>query len=206
MQRANFIPHKPEDFGDGGAFPEIHVAQYPLNMGRPGAKSTAVVSVNVDEKGEVKYDAIVKQGSNRNKIVKTSLDDMRESAGDSAKLDLPTKEEEESVTDATRKALEALLDGKIKKAKPTGPTTAVANADEPKYIRYTPNPNLPGSVFSLDLRSYFILVRIQMPNNELLEWLKHKLTRWNLQSIELRKCHAEGAHHQFQSFTHLLEI
>ena len=25
----NFVPRKPEDFGDGGAFPEITVAQYP---------------------------------------------------------------------------------------------------------------------------------------------------------------------------------
>jgi SNW domain-containing protein 1 len=113
-------------------------------MGRPGATSTAVVAVNVDEKGEVKFDAIVKQGSNRNKIVKTSLDDMKESTGDAVKLDLPSKEEEDSTADATRKALEALLDGKIKKAKPTGPTSAAANSEEPKYIRYTPNPNLPG--------------------------------------------------------------
>lgn len=75
------MPYKLEDFGDGGAFPEIHVVQYPLDMGRPGAKSTAVVSVDVDEKGEVRFDAIVKQGSNRTKDVKTSLADMTESKG-----------------------------------------------------------------------------------------------------------------------------
>jgi len=33
-KRAGFKPKKPEDFGDGGAFPEIHIAQYPLDMGR----------------------------------------------------------------------------------------------------------------------------------------------------------------------------
>lgn len=27
-QRDNFVPRLVEDFGDGGAFPEIHVAQY----------------------------------------------------------------------------------------------------------------------------------------------------------------------------------
>ena len=26
----------PSDYGDGGSFPEIHVAQYPLDMGREG--------------------------------------------------------------------------------------------------------------------------------------------------------------------------
>jgi hypothetical protein len=174
-------------------------------MGRPGASSTAVVSVNVDEKGEVKYDAIVKQGSNRNKIVKTSLDDMKESTGDSAKLDLPSKEEEDSAADATRRALEALLDGKIKKAKPTGPTTAAANSDDPKYIRYTPNPNLPGSVFIPDLTSSCLysdssVDLILMRNRESFEWWKLKSIPWSHQNIELRKFHVVEDLHLFQCY------
>jgi len=32
--RQMWVPRTSEDFGDGGAFPEIHVAQYPLDMGR----------------------------------------------------------------------------------------------------------------------------------------------------------------------------
>lgn len=28
--RQGFLPKKQSDFGDGGAFPEIHIAQYPL--------------------------------------------------------------------------------------------------------------------------------------------------------------------------------
>ena len=31
--REGWAPRTPGDFGDGGAFPEIHFAQYPLNMG-----------------------------------------------------------------------------------------------------------------------------------------------------------------------------
>ena len=31
---AGFVPRAPEDFGDGGAYPEIHVAQYPLGLGK----------------------------------------------------------------------------------------------------------------------------------------------------------------------------
>ena len=60
-RRADFVPRSVEDFGDGGAFPEVHVAQYPLDMGRPGAKSasTDVVSVEIGADGAVKYDAIV---------------------------------------------------------------------------------------------------------------------------------------------------
>ncbi|KAG6882312.1 hypothetical protein C0992_012118, partial [Termitomyces sp. T32_za158] len=33
-QRKGWKPSTPEDFGDGGAFPECHVAQYPLDLGR----------------------------------------------------------------------------------------------------------------------------------------------------------------------------
>lgn len=33
-QRRGWVPRNLTDFGDGGAFPEIHVAQYPLDMGR----------------------------------------------------------------------------------------------------------------------------------------------------------------------------
>lgn len=29
-QRKGYLPRTAEDFGDGGAFPEIHIAQFPL--------------------------------------------------------------------------------------------------------------------------------------------------------------------------------
>ena len=50
-----------EDFGDGGAFPEIHVAQYPLDMGRKKKMSKAL-AIQVDAEGKIKYDAIAWQG------------------------------------------------------------------------------------------------------------------------------------------------
>lgn len=121
--------------------------QYPLDMGRPGAKSTAVISVDVDETGEVRYDAIVKHGQNKKKIIQTSLDDMKEKKVDVDKTTLPSAEEEAEVTDKTRMALEMLLHGKIAKAAPgtQGNTHANnKNKDEPQYIRYTPNPDAPG--------------------------------------------------------------
>merc|ERR1719209_1994552 len=34
MHRRGWIPRLESDFGDGGAFPEILVAQYPLGMGK----------------------------------------------------------------------------------------------------------------------------------------------------------------------------
>ena len=55
-----------QDFGDGGAFPEIHLAQYPMNLGKPAeseakTKSNAL-AVQLDATGKVKYDLIARQG------------------------------------------------------------------------------------------------------------------------------------------------
>lgn len=41
-QRQGFVPRTQADFGDGGAFPEILVAQYPRDMGRPGKVSVGI--------------------------------------------------------------------------------------------------------------------------------------------------------------------
>jgi SNW domain-containing protein 1 len=146
LKRKGYIPRKAEDFGDGGAFPEIHVAQYPLDMGRPkksGATSTAIVAVDVDADGEVKYDAIVKQGSNRDRTVYTSLKDMKAKEGDSEKLRLPSAEEEEEAAAKTRAALEGIIGAKVAASKPFTVPHA-AHSKEAKFIQYTPNPNAPG--------------------------------------------------------------
>lgn len=140
--RKGFIPLDPSDFNDGGAYPEIHVVQYPLNMGKPGSKNTSIVAVDVDNKGNVRYDAIVKQGSNKNKIVQSTIDDIKEKAADDSALRLPSQKEEDDTAEATRKALESLLQGKITLSKPTSVTQS--HDAEPEYIRYTPNPNAPG--------------------------------------------------------------
>ena len=62
-QRKSWIPRSLEDFGDGGAYPEIHVAQYPLNLGRPEHelnKKSNALAVQLDASGKVKYDVIGK--------------------------------------------------------------------------------------------------------------------------------------------------
>lgn len=56
-----------QDFGDGGAFPEIHVAQFPLEMGRKKKTSNAL-AVQVDAEGKIKYDAIARQGQGKDKV------------------------------------------------------------------------------------------------------------------------------------------
>lgn len=143
QKRQNYVPREAADFGDGGAYPEIHVVQYPLNMGKPGQKSTAIISVDVDSNGQVRYDAIVKQGSNKDRLVQTALSDIKEKKGDQDKLALPDEDEERATAERTRLALGGLLDGKIKASKP-GAIAAAPGAEDPTYIRYTPNPNAAG--------------------------------------------------------------
>mmetsp|Transcript_31566 Transcript_31566/g.83373 ORF Transcript_31566/g.83373 Transcript_31566/m.83373 type:complete len:547 (+) Transcript_31566:113-1753(+) len=143
LQRKGFVPRTLADFGDGGAFPEIHVSQYPLEMGRPNKKkqvSSAIVAVDVGADGEVKYDAIVKQGGNRDKTVYTSLDDMKAKDADALALALPSEEEADSAVDKTKAALEKIIGAKVAASKPTTGIVATAAASEAKFIKYTPNP------------------------------------------------------------------
>lgn len=61
-------------FIDGGAFPEIHVAQYPLGMGARGKESTSnALAVQLDESGKVKYSAIARQGHSADKVCIISI-------------------------------------------------------------------------------------------------------------------------------------
>ncbi|GKB29449.1 SNW domain-containing protein 1, partial [Tanacetum coccineum] len=43
-----YMPSKPQDFGDGGAFSEIHYAQYPLDMGRKKDSNSGLKTLPVD--------------------------------------------------------------------------------------------------------------------------------------------------------------
>eukprot|EP00980_Cylindrotheca_fusiformis_P002136 scaffold481_cov208-Cylindrotheca_fusiformis.AAC.2 len=159
--RKLFVPRRLEDFDDGGAFPEIHVAQYPRHMGNPhlkkkttgsnGAQATsrAIVNVEVDEKGEISYDAIVKGGTNSDKIVYSRYEDLRGGEAKAKDVALPTEDEEKSTAEKTQLALQKLLADKTALNNPSG--SAMVNAETSKniegktqFIKYTPRPDAPG--------------------------------------------------------------
>lgn len=53
-----------------GAFPEIHMPQFPLEMGRKDAGSNnKTLAVTLGNDGNIKYDAILHQGRNKDKII-----------------------------------------------------------------------------------------------------------------------------------------
>ncbi|KAJ4704216.1 SNW/SKI-interacting protein-like [Melia azedarach] len=139
LKRQGFIPRKIEDFGDGGAFPEIHIAQYPLDMGRnrsakPGSK---ILPVSVDAYGNVAYDAIVKQNENAKKIVYSQHKDLipkfLKNDEEKEDSDEEMQREIEETTQETKSALEKIVNVKLSAAQPKN---VPQQSSESKYIKY----------------------------------------------------------------------
>ena len=160
--RKLFVPRALEDFDDGGAFPEIHVAQYPRHMGNPHIKkrgaansagtqptSKAIVNVEVDRDGEISYDMIVKSGTNSGKKVFSRHEDLKGGPPDEEDIKLPDEDEEKKTTERTQAALQKLLASKTALNKPSG--SAMVNAETSKnieektqFVKYTPRSDAPG--------------------------------------------------------------
>lgn len=139
-QRSGWRPRAQEDFGDGGAFPEIPIAQYPLDMGKKTATTSNALAVQVDSEGKVKYDAIARQGHSDSRIIHTSFKDLiplRQRA-DAGEIDLsrPDKESVEETTERTRNALAKLTSGAVAAQKPKNVNTG--QRKEATFVRYTP--------------------------------------------------------------------
>ncbi|KAI8623822.1 SKIP/SNW domain-containing protein [Xylariaceae sp. FL1651] len=139
-QRAGWRPRAEEDFGDGGAFPEIPVAQYPLQMGRKGSETTNALAIQVDAEGKVKYDAIAKQGHADGRIVHASFKDLiplrqRANAGEIS-LERPSQEQVAETTEKTKNALAALVGSAVAAQKPKNLNTNTKR--EATFVRYTP--------------------------------------------------------------------
>ncbi|KAI1800963.1 SKIP/SNW domain-containing protein [Daldinia bambusicola] len=138
-QRAGWRPRGQEDFGDGGAFPEIPIAQYPLSMGKESGKSNAL-AIQVDASGKVKYDAIARQGHGEGRIVHSSFKDLiplrqRADAGE-INLERPGEQEVADTKERTAKALAALVSGAVAAQKPKN--VNVGSRKDPTFVRYTP--------------------------------------------------------------------
>lgn len=138
--RVGWRPRSAEDYADGGAFPEIPVAQYPLDMGRKSSSSSNALAVQVDAEGKVKYDAIARQGHNDKRIVHTSFQDLiplrqRADVGQIS-LDRPSEEEITAQTEKTKEALAKLVSGAVAAQKPKNVKGITRN--DPTYVRYTP--------------------------------------------------------------------
>ncbi|KAF3441876.1 hypothetical protein FNV43_RR15791 [Rhamnella rubrinervis] len=143
LKRAGFVPRKVEDFGDGGAFPEIHIAQYPLDMGRnksskPGSK---ILPVTVDAHGNIAYDAIVRQNENSKKIVYSQHKDIipKVLKNDDERADEDDEDmqsEIEETTQETKAALEKIVNVRLSAAQPKN---VPKQSSDSKFIKYKPS-------------------------------------------------------------------
>ncbi|KAL0303827.1 UNVERIFIED_CONTAM: SNW/SKI-interacting protein A [Sesamum radiatum] len=143
LKRAGFKPSKPEDFGDGGAFPEIHYAQYPLGMGRstnqkPGGKT---LPLTVDERGNLRYDAIVRQNENAKKIVYSQHSDLvpifAKDNEEEEEMEVDEKQKEiDETTQETKAALEKIVNVRLSAAQPKNVPT---QSSDSKFIKYKPS-------------------------------------------------------------------
>ncbi|TYJ29487.1 hypothetical protein E1A91_A06G071800v1 [Gossypium mustelinum] len=145
LKRAGFVPRKVEDFGDGGAFPEIHIAQYPLDMGRvKGAKpGSKILPVTVDARGNLAYDAIVKQNENAKKIVYSQHKDLipkilrnEEEGDDEGEEEEEMQKEIEETMQETKAALEKIVNVRLSAAQPKN---VPKQSSDSKYIKYKPS-------------------------------------------------------------------
>lgn len=140
-QRRGWVPRNVTDYGDGGAFPEIHVAQYPLEMGKKNSKDSTsnALAVQLGPDGKVKYDAIARQGHSKDKIVYSKLSDLLPVEvvdENDPSLEKPPQEEVDDITERTRQALMKITNSKIAAAMPVRHAERQGPAE---FIRYTPS-------------------------------------------------------------------
>ncbi|CAG8555980.1 3309_t:CDS:2, partial [Acaulospora colombiana] len=139
--RTGWKPRNADDYGDGGSFPEIHLAQYPLEMGRSKAsKSGGALPLQVDAEGNIRYDDIARQGHNKSRVIHSQFKDLvpvnQRSDIEQINFERPGEEEVKETTEKTREALEKIVQGKIKASQPKNVKSD--KPSEPTYIRYTP--------------------------------------------------------------------
>ncbi|CDZ97267.1 pre-mrna-processing protein 45 [Phaffia rhodozyma] len=139
--RRGWRPSRPEDFADGGAYPECPVAQYPLDLGRKKGGSGNTLALQVDSDGNVNYGAIAQQGQREGKNVQSSFKDLvpiaqrTDLSTTDRSLERPSEEEVMNTAERTRLALEKLSNTKIKAAQPSRVADSQGNTS---YVRYTP--------------------------------------------------------------------
>ncbi|GJJ12538.1 hypothetical protein Clacol_006781 [Clathrus columnatus] len=140
-QRREWKPTNQDDYADGGAYPECHIAQYPLEMGRKKASSGNTLALQVDSEGNVRYDAIAHQGHREGRIVQSQFKDLvpmdhRTDIDDKERsMERPSEEEVQATAERTLAALEKLVNGKIKAAQPKNVPESQGKTN---FIRYTP--------------------------------------------------------------------
>ncbi|CDI80769.1 hypothetical protein, conserved [Eimeria acervulina] len=143
LHRQGFVPKCEEDFGGGGSYPEIFVAQFPLGMGKnmDGGLSSSTLPLQVGADGRLAYDLVVRHGSNK-AVVYTGPESANglqlQGAAAAAAREIPGKEEEEKELLKTKQAIEKELEKKSNAGR------AQPQHREAEFVRYTPAKMVEG--------------------------------------------------------------
>jgi len=164
-ERKFFTPTKEEDFGDGGAYPEVHLIQYPRQMADPrvinGSRNCLPISVNIN--GDIHYHLLL--NSNKDKITTNASADNSNNAMlphivIKSKFDLEVKE------------TQTILQNRINDITKTGKSINY-QSPAPYFITYTPkNLNFPRNN-----RARERLLQIQEIMPDPMEPPKHKIKK-----------------------------
>jgi SNW domain-containing protein 1 len=171
--RQSFRPRGPEDFGEGGAFPEIPVLQYPRNMGNPSNAGTKkqVLATFDSATGGAMHDAVVvyEAGKDGRKVF-SKFEDVVERRGGVA-LEKPSEEERLETLERTRLALQGRVDQHVSSSRSVKlPTQSVNRHKESTYVKYTASEDAAG--FNPDAKHR--LIRMVEAPQDPLEPPRHK--------------------------------
>jgi SNW domain-containing protein 1 len=171
-QKRGWRPRAPEDFRNGGAFPECLVAQYPLDMGRrAGWRETDNSIARLNSEGKIDHTSILQQGlaiddpRRAQGRIKASFKDLiplrqRADAGEIV-LDRPSEEEVQATKERTAKALQIIVSGTTAASNPKN--VKGLNRDLPTFVRYTPSSNQMGQEKQRSDRILKIVPRFEDP-------------------------------------------
>jgi len=138
-KRKGWVPRSQADFCDGGAYPEIHVAQFPLEMGRKGKAQSQVLALTTDASGRVGHAAgIASVGQRDGKVVHATRDSLAPKNLGDEELARPSEDAAAENTERTRLALEALAGAKVANAHGSL-EKAMSDKKPAQYIKYTPS-------------------------------------------------------------------
>ncbi|XP_055905329.1 puff-specific protein Bx42 [Eupeodes corollae] len=135
--RQGWFPRTETDFRNGGAYPECHIAQYPMGMGLNFPilkKKEASLGFQLDDSRKTKYDSIARNDRASNKIIFSNISQLLPADIASEELHKPNVGIQEETTETTKRALEKLTNQKINAATPY---MEIGKALSTQYLRFT---------------------------------------------------------------------
>ncbi|KAJ1663520.1 mRNA splicing protein [Coemansia sp. RSA 1813] len=160
-KRKGWVPKTAQDFGDGGAYPEVHILQYPRGLGLKKEQKGNALAKQIDGDGNISYDALAQYGRRSNEVVHSQFKDivpLRQrrdfDENQDAIPERPDMQLVKETAERTKLALEKTLGGRIDGTMAKGVKSAASK--EPTYVRYTPGQQ--GAEFNSGARQRIVRV------------------------------------------------